>query len=217
MPRLSDIAVIIPAGPGEREWVPLLPQLHEVGERVLSCVHGDVPPLPETTGVRVVEGEPGRARQLNAGAAATARPWLWFIHADSRVVPATLDAVATAPDRDMLGYCDLRFYDGPPWMAVNAFFGNLRSRWFGLPFGDQGLLMPRAVYNQLGGFDETLAAAEDHALVWAARHARIPVTRLRAPLYTSGRRYADEGWFRVTARHATATILQARLFSARHA
>src|SRR5688572_2749374 len=35
--------------------------------------------------IRVVRTTPGRARQMNAGAAVAAAPWLLFLHADSRL------------------------------------------------------------------------------------------------------------------------------------
>ena len=51
-------------------------------------------------------------------------------------------------------------------MQLNAAGANLRSRWLGLPFGDQGLVLPRASFERLGGFDPALRYGEDHALVW---------------------------------------------------
>ena len=58
-------------------------------------------------------------------------------------------------------------------MAINAFGAHLRSRWFGMPFGDQGFLAPRTTFETLGGFDETVGRGEDHAFVWTARHAGV--------------------------------------------
>jgi len=82
-----------------------------------------------------------------------------------------------------------------------------------LPFGDQGLLMPRRVFEALGGFDETQPGGEDHALVWAARHAGVPLVALRAPMFTSARKYAQAGWWATTRLHLRLTCTQAWRFA----
>lgn len=213
----GTLAIVIPCGPGDRSWVGLLPHLGGVGadEVVLCLSDGDrAQALPPA--VRVVTSPAGRARQLNRGATCTAAPWLWFLHADTRLTKATIAAargfLRDAPEA--IGYFDLRFLDdGPAWTRLNEAGALVRSRLFGLPFGDQGFLMPRRVLDRLGGFDEALSSGEDHALVWRARQAGIPVRPLRAPIFTSARRYATHGWARTTLQHLLSTGRQAIAFS----
>ena len=208
MLALSDIGVVIPVGPRERAWQGLLPLLPDFGEIVLSAVDGD--DLRAPPGAVLVTGPAGRARQLNAGAAASTRPWLFFLHADSRPDRRLAAALRSAPDGDYIGYCRLRYYDGPGLMRLTEVGAWLRSRVLGLPFGDQGMLMSRPVFERLGGFDERVGAGEDHALVWAARHAGLPLQALAAPLPTSARRYIEAGWWAMTRRHMGMTWQQAR-------
>jgi hypothetical protein len=154
----------------------------------------------------------GRAIQLNAGACAADRAWLWFLHADSRLAAATLPALVVAATRapDALGYFDLRFAaDGPPAVRLNELGAFVRSRVLGLPFGDQGFFLAADTFERLGGFDPRLTCGEDHALVWTARRAGVAVAPARAPLYTSARKYADGGWLATTARHLRLTAAQA--------
>ena len=92
---------------------------------------------------------------------------------------------------------------------MNAAGANLRARWLGLPFGDQGLLLPRACFEALHGFDEQAAYGEDHLLVWAARRAGLPLRHIPAVLETSARKYARHGWLRTTWRHWRLTVAQA--------
>ncbi len=217
MPDLADLAVVVPAGPGDDAWRALLPALAVLpieAEIVLSLVEGDAQPVDLPAGVRALRGSAGRAAQQNRGAAATSRPWLWFVHGDSRVDAEVLAAIARLPDAPALAYCDLAFHDGPALMRLNAVGAFIRSRLLGLPFGDQGLLLRRADFEALGRFDEALASGEDHALVWAARRAGLPLKPLGARLPTSARRYAERGWWRTTARHLRLTLAQARRFSA---
>jgi hypothetical protein len=98
-------------------------------------------------------------------------------------------------------------------MALNTIGANLRSRWLGLPFGDQGLLMPRRVFEALGGFAERHQGGEDHAMVWSARRSGVPLQALRAPIFTSARKYAHRGWWATTAEHLRLTCAQAWRFS----
>ena len=167
----------------------------------------------------MIHAPAGRARQLNAGAAATKADWLWFLHADSEVTTRTLTVMRdfVGADADAIGYFRLGFLnDGPRGMFLNAWGARLRSRLFGMPFGDQGLLMPRRVFAALGGFDESIGKGEDHALIWAAHAQGIPLHSLNATIRTSARRYAEHGWWRTTWQHLRLTRTQAEKFS-RHA
>jgi hypothetical protein len=217
------LSVIVPVGPGDPAWRGLLGDLAALdggAEILLVATPGDAPPdfAAEDHGLRVparwLEAPAGRARQQNAGAAAARGTTLWFLHADSRLPARSVAAALRFAGTSALGYFDLRFLDDGPRLArLNAMGAWLRSRWLGLPFGDQGLILPGALFRSLGGFDESLAAGEDHALVWAARRAGIALLPLRAPLRTSARRYAEQGWLRTTVQHGRLTISQARRFA----
>jgi hypothetical protein len=217
------LSVIVPVGPGERAWRELLPDLAPLGaeaEILLVAARGQAPPTSSRegrpAGGRWLEANPGRASQQNAGARAAIGETLWFLHADSRVPPGALELARGFTRRDALGYFDLAFRDdGPPWVRLNALGARLRSRWLGLPFGDQGFILPRRLFERLGGFDESLPAGEDHALVWTARRAGVPLLALGAPLYSSARFYAEAGWLRATLGRLRDTVRQAREFSSR--
>jgi GT2 family glycosyltransferase len=215
-----SLAIVVPIGPGDNAWHGLLPQLEPVPAREIALVlpndgQGDAVPLTNER-MLVVVSPAGRARQLNAGARATDSDWLWFLHADSRLDGGTIQALEAflLKDPAALGYFNLRFLgDGPRWTAINALGARLRSRWLGLPFGDQGFVMPRGIYESLGGFDESLSSGEDHALIWHARHRGYPLSALPANLYTSARKYSERGWWRTTREHLCLTWRQARTFS----
>jgi len=219
---LDELAVVVPLGPGERAWRGLLPELVALppGARVVlvATAADDLPAandamLPALQAELVALVAPrGRSTQLNVGARAADRPWLWFLHADSRLVAATLPALVATATRAPhgLGYFDLRFAaDGPAAVRLNELGALVRSRVLGLPFGDQGFFLAARVFERLGGFDPALTCGEDHALVWAARRAGVPLAPAGAPLYTSARKYADGGWFATTARHLRLTAAQA--------
>lgn len=217
MPRLSELAVVIPVGPGDTAWrglLPLLAGLPATAEILLSMTANDCQDSTMAAATaRIIHGPAGRGRQMNAGVSATTQPWLWFLHADTRLDDAALRAIERHDDSPALSYFDLRFHDGGAAMRINALGVWMRSRVLRLPFGDQGLLLPRAVFEQLGGFDEQLSGGEDHALVWAIRRAGLPVRPLHAYLSTSARKYGEQGWWQTTATHLRLTWSQARQFS----
>jgi hypothetical protein len=214
------LSVVIPAGPGDREWTALLDDLPASDdlERLLVLAEGD--PLPVTPpGTRVLTAPAGRARQINAGLAAAHGGTVWVLHADSRIDAETLAVARHAAagfarcDAPALCWFNLTFHDGPRAMAINAFGANLRSRWFGMPFGDQGFLAPRALFESLGGFDPSVGRGEDHAFVHAAQRAGLPLRRLPGRVATSARRYVEQGWWRTTREHLVLTWRQSRAFS----
>lgn len=211
----SSVAAVIPIGPGDRNWrglIGLLDGLAPALPRRLVFARGDQQARPRPASERWTESSRGRARQQNAGAAGLDHDWLWFLHADSRPTAATLAALQAfiAADDDAVGYFDLRFLDdGPALMRLTELGASWRSRSLALPFGDQGLLLRRERFYELGCFDESRAYGEDHALVWAARRQGIPIRRIAAPLYTSARKYREHGWLTTTWRHQRLTWLQA--------
>lgn len=206
--RRNALSILIPIGPGETAWKALLKQL-PVDDPEVEIILSATEPAPERLREDVTwhVTPPGRGKQLNRSVEQAEGNWLWFLHADSRLHPSTLDAVLafTRREEPALGYCDLRFLNDGPWLThLNALGANLRSRLFGLPYGDQGLCLPKVWFERLGGFVENLERGEDLNFVVRARRSGLPIRPIGAPLYTSARRYREAGWLRTTWRHQVA-------------
>jgi hypothetical protein len=146
-------------------------------------------------GARVVTGAPSRGGQLRRGGDVAAGEWLLFLHADTVLAAGWAEVVARhirAGDFSMAGYFRLEF-DAPgiaPRMVAR--WANLRSRLFGLPFGDQGLLISRELYDRVGGYVD-IPLMEDVALV---RQLRGRLVMLCAGARTSAAKYETTGYFR---------------------
>lgn len=137
----------------------------------------------------------GRGRQLTAGAAAAAGDWLLFLHADTRPQHGWPQAVAAfiadPANIAIAGYFDLTL-DDDAWAARQLErMVRLRNALFGLPYGDQGLLIHRSFYEQLGGY-RCLPLMEDVDIV-----RRIGRRRLRpigTTVITSAEKYRRDGY-----------------------
>jgi rSAM/selenodomain-associated transferase 2 len=143
----------------------------------------------------VVHSSPGRARQMNTGAAQAHGDVLLFLHADTQL-PANADSLIAQAMADgaRWGRFDVRIV-GRAWMLrVVAAMMNGRSRLGGIATGDQGIFVQTALFQQLGGYAE-LPLMEDIDLSRRLRAHAAPAC-LRARVLTSGRRWEQRGVWR---------------------
>ena len=148
---------------------------------------------------RVIRSQPGRARQMNEGAAVARGDWLVFLHADSQLPGGWLDRLQAAPAGAVGGWFEFALNDSS-WQARLIERGvRWRVRFLRLPYGDQGLFVRRSMFARLGGYREwPLLEDVDFArrLVSAG-----PVFELGLPLLTSARRWRRDGWFGRSSRN----------------
>jgi len=146
----------------------------------------------EDAGAVWVLGAPSRGGQLKRGAEAAQGEWLMFLHADTVLSAGWTKAVEAHLITGQAGFGSLRFSDGGLAGRIVAGWANLRSRVFGLPYGDQSLLLPRTLYEQVGGFQD-IPLMEDVAM---ARALKGRIQPLDYTATTSAVRYQKQGWMR---------------------
>lgn len=168
----------------------------------------DTSAIAERMGARAIQAPCGRGRQLRAGADAARGDWLLFLHADTRLAPGWCKAVATHVDRHPGHAACFGFaLDDAAWQARIIERGvALRVVILGLPYGDQGLLVSRALYDEVGGF-RALALMEDVDIV--RRIGRRRLRTLEAVAVTSADRWRRDGWFRRSARNLFCLLMYA--------
>ncbi|OEJ69658.1 TIGR04283 family arsenosugar biosynthesis glycosyltransferase [Magnetovibrio blakemorei] len=148
---------------------------------------------------------PGRGRQLARGAAEAQSPWMLFLHADS-ILPKGWEAIVnrfTAPERhqQLAAYFRLDFDTHSGGAKRVALLANWRAQALNLPYGDQGLLIHRSLYDEVGGYVPEQAIMEDVDLV--RRIGPMRLRRLNATLQTSAQRYQTGGWWARPLRNLT--------------
>ena len=155
----------------------------------------DTAAIARQAGATVVTAPAGRGSQLAAGAAVGDASWILFLHADTVLTPGWTNAVRAFTSRHVnigkAGYFHLRFRSADPRARRVERLAAWRSRRLGLPYGDQGLLIARALYEYLGGF-KPLPLMEDVDLV--RRIGRKNLVPLDAGAVTSAARYERDGW-----------------------
>ena len=151
--------------------------------------------IAAAAGARVVKAMRGRGIQLAAGADEAAGDWLLFLHADCRLVAgweASVAAFLAAPEgTSRAGYFDFALDDAAAAARRLERVVAWRCRALALPYGDQGLLIPRGLYHAIGGF-APLPLMEDVDLV--RRLGRRRLARIGARCISSPRRYRRDGY-----------------------
>lgn len=142
--------------------------------------------IADAWGATLVSGDPSRGGQLKRGCDAAKGDWYLVLHADTVLSPEWSDAAAIHMRGDKAGWFRLRFDQGG---IVVARWANFRSR-LGLPYGDQGLLIPARLYDQIGGYED-IPLMEDVAI---ARALKGQLAEIQSVAITSSDRYRQRGW-----------------------
>ena len=148
----------------------------------------------------LIEAARGRARQMNAGAAAANRAALAFVHADT-IVPPTFarDIERVFEDPAVVGgrFDVMLDDDALACRALGALI-SLRSRIMRSATGDQAIFVRADIFDRLGGFPQ-IELCEDVDFARRMRRAgRIACVRSR--VITSARRWRKDGMLRTVLR-----------------
>jgi rSAM/selenodomain-associated transferase 2 len=150
------------------------------------------PVLPDDT--LTISATRGRGTQCNAGARVASGDILLFLHDDTWLPERASQAIEQAfRDPSIRLACFRLAFDHPHWLlrlyaSFSAFDSLLTS------FGDQGLVVRRSLFEQLGGFPDW-PLFEDVELLRNARR-QTQVVKLRARVTTSAVRFLEGGIIR---------------------
>lgn len=171
--------------------------------------------IARSAGARLVTGVQGRGAQLAAAAQAASHlaaetDWYLFLHADTVLEPGWAGLVRAFIDKPQnarrAGYFRFALDDCSHRARRLERAVAWRCGMLALPYGDQGLLIRRDVYEALGGF-KPWPLFEDVDLVRRIGRQRLTALPVRA--VTSAEKFRREGYSRRSAKNL---ILLARYF-----
>jgi rSAM/selenodomain-associated transferase 2/rSAM/selenodomain-associated transferase 1 len=154
--------------------------------------------LAADAGAIIMEGQKGRPFQQNIGARAGQGRVFLFLHADT-IMPKDYQNIIFDILMDpqvSAGGFSFKTDSDYSIMRIIEYVVNIRSKYLGLPYGDQGLFMKKSTFECMGGFPE-VPIAEDILLVnRLAKRGKISVASAAA--VTSARRWQKLGILRTT-------------------
>lgn len=199
-----SISVIIPVKNEAQTLEKTLQCLKSSGVEIIVVDGGsqdETVAIAQQFGVIVLTSSPGRGQQMNLGAQAATGEILLFLHGDTQVPPQFAPWIRHTLNQLQVvaGAFDLKIA-APDWGLRLVEWGvRQRSRWFQLPYGDQGIFLRRSRFWELGGFPNQ-SIMEDFALIQRLRQfgqiAIVPI-----PVLTSARRWQRLGILQTTWRN----------------
>ena len=206
------LSIIVPVSKDDQEWIKLNQELSLINIPY-ECLFVSTKKneLINVHAKWLVSDIEKRAYQMNFGAREAKYEIIWFLHADSiisEIIPH-LQSLLKTINNDSIYYFDLRFSDSRSFLTkLNEFGVFVRCKIFNLPFGDQGLLMTKKVFQSLGHYDEEKTMAEDFYFVNLAKKNKIKIRSLDNLIFTSARKYNNNGWFKTTYSHLKFTFTE---------
>jgi glycosyltransferase involved in cell wall biosynthesis len=140
--------------------------------------------IADGAGAHIVHARKSRGQQLAEGAAIARSDWILFLHPETALEPgweveaeSFIDQAVMERPRAAVFRFALEDFSGEARRAETM--AALRTSWFALPYGDQGLLIPKRLYQKTGGY-RALADMEDADLVRRIGRRRLVSLRARA-------------------------------------
>lgn len=204
------LSIIIPTLNEAANLPALLRDLKRQKEISLQIIVGDggssdvTRALTESNDAQFVSSKRGRGAQMNAAAGQARGDFFLFLHADSRLEDPLLLAnamrVLIQEQQNgcrVAGHFGLKFIRATKRNPTAYRYIEEKSTLnrVNTTNGDQGMLLSREFFNQLGGFDETLPFLEDQRIAEKIRSEGKWIT-LPGRLNTSARRFEAEGFHR---------------------
>lgn len=209
------VSIIVPVLNEARQLDPLVDHIRQTaGGEAVEIILVDGSPGGESIqavsrgGVTLLRAPAGRARQMNAGAAAAKGDCLLFLHADTRLPPGAFRLVADtlAGGRYAAGAFDLRYPSERLSIRVVARVACIRSRLTRIPYGDQAFFFRRDYFEAIGGYAD-IPFLEDVEIMRRIKRRGERIFIAPDPVITSARRQEKEGVLYCTLRNGAIVAL----------
>jgi rSAM/selenodomain-associated transferase 2 len=159
-------------------------------------------------GVTKIASTRGRAKQMNAGAAAAGGDVLLFLHADTRLPTCGLERIADviSEGRHSAGAFSFGLDGKRSIFRMVERCVSLRVHLTKIPFGDQAIFVRREYFEEIGGYLD-IPIMEDFELMKRIKKRGGKICVLPEKISTSPRRWEREGFFYCTLRNWVLQLL----------
>lgn len=158
--------------------------------------------VADQAGADVIASPPGRGQQFSLGAKSSRFPWILFLHADTvlqegweQEAGGFMRSVDQGDRKLTAGVFRFQLNDTGLRPRTLEMLVRLRCATVGGPCGEQGILIPRRLFDDIGGF-KTLPIMEDADLF--KRLGRKRIHYLSTAAASSAERYRRDGYVRQT-------------------
>ncbi len=217
---VSMISVIIPTLNPEKRFsnclAALIPAvLKGMISEVIVVDGGSTDPfvskICDSAGAEYLQAPRGRGTQMAAGAEIARGKWLLFLHSDTVLeqgweeeVSSYIEYIENGERKPSAAAFKFALDDFGTMPRILESLVSWRCFLFKLPYGDQGLLVPKQLYQDLGGFKK-IPLMEDVDIVQRLGRRRVIILRHHA--VTSALRFKNEGYFFRSFRNISCLML----------
>ncbi|OAB79834.1 TIGR04283 family arsenosugar biosynthesis glycosyltransferase [Cochleicola gelatinilyticus] len=141
--------------------------------------------------IQLIASEKGRAKQMNTGAQHATGTILYFLHADSFPPKGYDSLISEAVQKGNPAGCFKMKFDSDHWWLRLASWLT-KFNWRACRGGDQSQFITRALFDEIGGFDETFVIYEDNILI-NELYSRNKFIVIQEWITSSARLYREKG------------------------
>ena len=143
--------------------------------------------------INFINSPPSRGLQQLNGAKISKTEWLFFLHADTRLNEKNFQQIRQflkTENINKVAFFKLKYKNENLIKKIISGWANIRTKYFNLPFGDQGLLVSRKYYFELGGHSNLKVMEDMEFILKVKKKNRV---LLESAVSTSFRKFENNG------------------------
>ena len=145
--------------------------------------------------IKIIKSLKGRGPQLILGAEHAATDWIFFLHSDTIIKKNNIidinQFITNTLNNNKAASFKIKFNTNNIWSNLLSKLVNIRSKYLKLPYGDQGLLISRSFYKNIGGY-KNIPIMEDVEIIRNIGFRNIKI--LNSYIITDAERFENQGW-----------------------